>query len=311
MTLSTLLRISLAAQLAAGALLARWLSPDASFVWLGVGAVAVPVIGTGIVLGIQVIVGAIVDPRAPRTSLVHVLRVWLGETGVSLRAFAWRQPFFAGFAEPPITRDPQRPAVLLIHGYVCNRAVWKALLESGLLSGCNVATVNLEPVFGRIDAYAGVVHAAVERLRGASGAQQVTLVCHSMGGLAARVYLRDYGDAAVTKIVTIATPHLGTVFGILGQGHNAKQMAHRADFLQKLAAGESADLRRKFVCVASRDDNLIVPRSSPLLPDARHVLLEGVGHLALIEDPRVWQIVADEVRAAQRAESGAVARAAV
>jgi hypothetical protein len=51
--------------------------------------------------------------------------------------------------------------------------------------------------------------------------------------------------------------------------------------------------------VATRDDNLIVPRSSPLLAGARHVLLDRVGHLAMIEDKRAWQVLDDELRAQQ------------
>jgi hypothetical protein len=50
--------------------------------------------------------------------------------------------------------------------------------------------------------------------------------------------------------------------------------------------------------VATRDDNLVIPRSSPLLPGAKQIELDGVGHLALIEDPRAWQIVADEANSA-------------
>ncbi|HEU0204688.1 MAG TPA: alpha/beta fold hydrolase, partial [Burkholderiaceae bacterium] len=254
-----------------------------------------------------VIVGAIVDPRSPRTSLLYVLRVWAWETWTSLRAFSWRQPFAAGFPELAVTRDPDRPAVLLIHGYVCNRAAWARLLASNELAGCNVATVNLEPAFASIDAYADVVHGAVETLRAASGAAQVTLVCHSMGGLAARAYLRKYGDGAVIKIVTICTPHHGTVFGLLGHGRNAREMARGSAFLRDLAASESAALRSKFVCIASRDDNLIVPRSSPILPGAKAVWLEGTGHLAMIEDPRVWAVVRQEVFERTAAEKPAPA----
>jgi pimeloyl-ACP methyl ester carboxylesterase len=297
MSLANILRIALVFQFLAGALLVSWLWPNESIVVALLAGALTPVLLTALVLGVQVTVGAIVDPRVPRSLPTYVLRVWLGETWVSLRAFCWRQPFRANFPEPAITHGPQRPAVLLIHGYVCNRAAWLPLLRSGQLSGCNVATVNLEPVFGPMEAYADEVHAAVERLRYASGAAQVTLVCHSMGGLAARVYLRKYGDAAVARVITLCTPHHGTVFGALGHGANARQMAHRSAFIEALASGESVAARAKFLCVATRDDNLIVPRSSPLLPNAQHVFLEGRGHLATIEDPRAWAIIRQTLHA--------------
>lgn len=295
MRLATLLRIFLAVQVLGATLLAWWLLPDdVHRSWaLAIGAL-VPVVGTAIVLAIEMTVGAIVDPRTPRASLLHVLRVWLDEIACSVRVFGWRQPFASTFPEPPIVRDAARPAVLLIAGYVCNRAVWKPLLDSGRLARCNVATVNIEPVFGSIDLYATEIHAAVQRLLKASGASHLTLVCHSMGGLAARAYLRRHGaeaDAVVSRVITLASPHHGTVFGKLGHGVNARQMAKGCQYLTSLAGAETIERRRRFVCIGTADDNLVVPRSSPLLPDAEHHLLDGVGHLALVEDPRAWDLI--------------------
>ncbi len=219
------------------------------------------------------------------------MRVWLGETWCSLRVFGWRQPFAAGFPEPPLVRDPARPALLLIPGYVCNRAVWKPLLDSGRLAHFNVATINTEPVFGSIDLYADEIHAAVNRMRGTTGAERINLVCHSMGGISARAYLLRHGNAAVDKVITLASPHHGTIFGMLGHGANARQMARSSKYLATLAGAETVERRRRFVCIATADDNLVVPRTSPLLPDAEHHVVDGVGHLALLEDPRAWALV--------------------
>jgi pimeloyl-ACP methyl ester carboxylesterase len=297
MSLSHLLRIFLALQLAGGMLLGLWLLPaDVPKVYALVVALALPVAGTAALLAIELAVGALVDPRRPRASPVHVLRVWLGETSCSLRVFGWRQPFAAGFPEPSLVRDPARPALLLIAGYVCNRAVWQPLIDSGRLAHCNVATVNIEPVFGSIDRYADEIEAALARLRAATGAARVTLVCHSMGGIAARAYLRRHGDSAIDKVITLASPHHGTIFGVLGHGPNARQMARGSDYLTTLAGAETVERRRRFVCIATADDNLVVPRSSPLLPDAEQHVIDGVGHLALLEDPRAWALVAAAVR---------------
>jgi pimeloyl-ACP methyl ester carboxylesterase len=61
---------------------------------------------------------------------------------------------------------------------------------------------------------------------------------------------------------------------------------------------ETLERRRRFICIASADDNLVVPRSSPLLPDAEHHVIDGVGHLALLEDPRAWAMIVRAVREA-------------
>lgn len=308
LSLAAVLRLSLAAQAVGGFILAALLLPAGAPWWGWLAFVLLlPVVGTAFVLALELLIGALVDPRRPRGTLLNVLRVWLGESVVSLRAFGWRQPFAADFPEPVIVHDPARPAVLLVHGYVCNRAVWQPLLASGRLAGCNVATINLEPVFGSIDGYAAPLQAAIEALCERSGAAQVTLVCHSMGGLAARAYLRRHGAARVRQVITVATPHAGTLFGRLGHGRNARQMAQRSDFLQRLAAAETAATRRLFVCIATADDNLVVPRSSPLLPDAQHHLLAGVGHLALTEDPRAWDLIATHLAPPAHAELSAPA----
>lgn len=290
MSLATFLRLGLALELVVGLLLAMALLPASARGWAPALALSVPFIVIGIALFIQVTVAQLVDPRSPTPTFARLLSAWWDETRISSRAFIFVQPFMASFPEPPLVADPQRPAVLLIHGYICNRAVWRRLLASGELAGCNVATVNLEPVFGSIDRYAAVVHDAVATLRAATGAQRVTLLAHSMGGLAARVYLRDYGDAAVERVITVATPHAGTVFGHYGVGPNGRQMATGSAFLEALATA-TAPHAHKFLCVASRDDNLVVPRTSPLLPGAQHVIFERAGHLQLIEDRRMWQVV--------------------
>lgn len=301
MTLATQLRLTWLGVLAVATALAAWWLPNTAPRWLA-GAIGIATLFAlaPLALAIEVIVGCVVDPRRPRVSIVHVLRVWWHETLVTWRVFLWRQPF-AMRANETLVPDPHRPAVLLIHGYLCNRAVWQPLLDSGALRDCNVASVDLEPVFADIDRYADVVAAGIDRLLGASGAARAVLVCHSMGGLAARVYLRRHGDARVARVITLATPHHGTVFGCIGLGINAKQMASGSRYLAALAESEGDLLRAKFVCIATRDDNLVVPRASPLLPGAVQHLLEGVGHLALIEDPRAWRIVTAEIRSGGRA----------
>lgn len=295
MSTATFLRLVWLALFAAGTALAWWLAPAGVRGYAWIGGIVLPAIGTASVLALEFALAAWLDPRAPRASLPHVLAVWWREVRVSWRAFGWAQPFAASFPEPPLMRDPARPAVLLVHGYVCNRAVWRPLLASGQLAHCNVATVNLQPVFGSIDGYADLVATAVKRLRAASGAAQVVLIGHSMGGIAIRAYLRRHGADAVARVITIGSPHDGTVLGKLGQGVNARQMARGSDYMRALAAALTPALRAKFVCLATRDDNLILPRASALLPGARHVVFDRVGHLALIEDARVWQTLAQLV----------------
>jgi pimeloyl-ACP methyl ester carboxylesterase len=293
----------------AGAALAWWGLPEPVAPWhVAAAAIAAPVALVAALLATEFTVAAAVDPRRPRRSPLRVARIFLRELSVSLRVFLWRQPWGSRFPEAPLAHDAQRPALLLIPGFMCNRAVWRPLLDSGMLAEFNVATVNLQPIFGDIDAYADVVHRAVERLRAATGAERVILAGHSMGGLAARVYLRKHGDAHVARVITLASPHHGTLFGRIAHSRNVRQMARNSRFVTHLAAHDRGRWTR-FTTVATRDDNLVIPRSSPLLPGARQFELDDVGHLALIEDPRAWRIIVDESRAAGAAAHRSMASA--
>ena len=295
--MARLLAVATLLQWALAAAFAVWLTERGVTAWIAaLAAFALLIAVHGLPLAIEFITGTIIDRRAgARLGPLAALRLWWGETWISWRMFGWQMPFRDRFAEPPIAHDPQRPALLLIHGFACNRAVWKPLLASGLLNDCNVATVNLEPVFGPIDHYAPVIRAAVDALRATSGAARVTLVCHSMGGLAARVYLRDCGADAVDRVITVATPHAGTVFATFGHGHNAWQMRVGSEFLRELAS-DTAPLADRFTCIGSHDDNLIVPRASLWLPGARHVPVERIGHLAMVGSRQVHRLIASELR---------------
>jgi predicted alpha/beta hydrolase family esterase len=292
--LARYLKIAELVELVAALVLGRVLLLAGLPPWLAIALAALlPLAVQGVPLAIEFITGAIVDRRpVPRLGVADFVAVWWTETWRSFRLFHFDQPWQSRFPEPPLVRDPARPAVLLVHGYMCNRATWSHWLRRGFPDHWNIATVNLEPVFGPVEGYAGIIHAAVEQLRRATGAQRVTLVCHSMGGLAARTYLRRHGHHSVQRVITIDTPHHGTLFAPLGRGHNARQMRNASEFVRRLA---SEDEPLEFVCFASQHDNLIVPRNSQILASAEAVWFERIGHLAMTADDGVLKKVIEVV----------------
>jgi predicted alpha/beta hydrolase family esterase len=286
--LARYLRVGAVIELLAAVVIARGLMLAGIEAWLAIALAALlPLAVHGVPLAIEFIVGSLIDRRpVARLGPLELAAVWWGETRRSFVVFNVDQPWRAGFPERALVPDPARPAVLLVHGYMCNRAVWRPWLRDGLPARWNVATVDLEPVFGVVERYGEAIHGAVERLRAATGAERITLVCHSMGGLAARSYLRRHGHHAVQRVVTIDTPHHGTVFATLGHGANARQMRHACEFVRELARDdEPVD----FVCFASQHDNLIVPRDNQILGCAEAVWFERVGHLAMTAHAGVLQ----------------------
>lgn len=292
--LARYLRIGAVIELLAALALAHALVLLGAAMWLAIALAALlPLAVQGVPLAIEFVTGALIDRRpVARIGLLEFVAVWWGETWRSFTVFNIDQAWRADFPERPLVRDPSQPAVLLIHGYMCNRATWRHWLMNGIPPHWNVATVNLEPVFASVERYADVVHRAVEDLRAAAGAERITLVCHSMGGLAARTYLRRHGHHAVQRVITIDTPHHGTVFATLGHGPNAVQMRNASEFVRALSCDdEPVD----FVCFASQHDNLIVPRDNQILGCAEAVWFEKTGHLAMTASDEVLKKVIEVV----------------
>lgn len=236
--------------------------------------------------------------RSPLTddNRVGTLR-WLAEIARELLHFCLLfsvvQPFdrvFLGGDPRPV---PGRPGLLLIHGYQCNRAFWWWMVPRLVARGLNVATLSLEPIHAGIDQYTDAVAARVEVFVRDSGAERILIVGHSMGGLVARAYLRRYGHARVTGLVTIGSPHHGAEIAHLGLGENARQMQPGSAWLKALAA---EPLTVPALALYSPHDNYVMPQDSARLEGARSVSLPGLGHLAMATSSEVLAAVAAAAR---------------
>jgi triacylglycerol esterase/lipase EstA (alpha/beta hydrolase family) len=194
--------------------------------------------------------------------------------------------------------------VLLIHGYVCNSGYWQRLSQVLSRASVNHYAIDLEPVFGSIDDYVPLIHRAVEAICAETGQQQVIIVAHSMGGLAARAYLRAQGSVRIAQVITLGTPHYGTALASRGPGRNSRQMEWNGEsrygesnaWLAQLAASESAETRALITSIYSYQDNIVAPQLSSHLEGANNIALTGMGHVALALNPTVQQHVLEQIR---------------
>ena len=229
------------------------------------------------------------DP-VPQPGWRALARAWLGETLEAVRVFGWRQPF-RWQAVPdllvPAAALRGRRGVVFIHGFVCNRGFWTPWMKPLTRSGHSFVAVNLEPVFGSIEDYTPIVERAVVAVTQASGLAPV-LVCHSMGGLAARAWLHGGSNAArVHHVVTIGTPHHGTWLGRFSRAPNGRQMALGSEWLRMLNQGSSAQTSPGFTCWYSNCDNVVFPASTATLAGADNRLVSGMAHVELAFHPAV------------------------
>ena len=229
-----------------------------------------------------------------RASSGELLRALLSEALVAGGVFFWWQPFRSNAIpdqSPAPLNGEHRRGVVFVHGFLCNRGLWNLWLNT--LHGRQIAfvAVNLEPVFGPIDGYASAVDKAVRQITQETGKPPL-LVCHSMGGLVARAWLRlGDKDTRVHHVVTIGSPHGGTMLGNLGLRlpalFNAEQMRFGSEWLCELARQETPDRAKRFTCFYSNCDNIVMPASTAQLHGADNRLVPGVAHLALVFDPSV------------------------
>jgi triacylglycerol lipase len=224
---------------------------------------------------------------AERLGPWRLLALYLGEVAWMILFFVVIQPFeqvWLGpdrLGHPPLGRLP----LLLVHGFRCNRGIWFWLRGRLERTGWMVATVNLEPPGAGIDAYAPVIARRIDEVLAATGAGQLIVVAHSMGGLAARAYLRQYGNARVAGLVTLGSPHQGSRLAALAWGNDGRQMRVGNDWLRALAAPAAVPLPPRCASILSRHDNQVMPRECANLPGAENIEVAGLGHLGMMVSP--------------------------
>jgi len=222
-------------------------------------------------------------------------RTIAGECLAYFVLFAVIQPFdrlFMNAAKhelPPADKVP----VLLVHGYFCNRGVWRRLMAQLRAQGTYSRAISLEPPLGSIDALAEQLNRDIEAYLKTSASETLILVTHSMGGLVARAYLKRHGGARIAKLITLACPHHGTRIASLGFGQNAREMEPDSAWLSALAGGETIPV--PFVNVWSMHDNFVAPQTSSRLEGAQEIVLSGLGHLSFVFSERVLTILLKEL----------------
>lgn len=220
----------------------------------------------------------------------ELLSAWVGESLIAPQVFCWWQPFrsnvFPDYFSSPASIQGHR-GVVFVHGLFCNRGFWTPWLRR-LQSGKNAfIALNLEPVFGSIDDYVSQIDNAVQQITDATGVKPL-LVCHSMGGLAARAWLTHMkAEVRVHHVVTIATPHRGTWLARFAHGHNGRQMRLLSDWQGQLDYEMPADRHKQFTCWYSNCDNIVFPTSNATLPGAENRLVRGAAHVQLAFLPQV------------------------
>lgn len=237
--------------------------------------------------------GCIVRRRGARMLEALWRDAWALELALGRMAL---EPCRAPVKPPRATApSPARP-VLLVHGFACSRAVWRPLLARLGAAGIGpVRAVSLEPLFAGIEAYAAALVRELEGLGARCGGGAVTIVAHSMGGLAARAALRSARPGLIGRIITIGAPHHGTTLACCFRWPSTREMCPGSSWLAQLNACQEGRLDIPMTTLYSLDDNYVVPARSARFQGARAIELRGVGHLGLLDSKTVLERVVLEL----------------
>jgi pimeloyl-ACP methyl ester carboxylesterase len=212
------------------------------------------------------------------------LRAALVEWGLS-NALSLARP--AGFLPLPGARTHGPRPIIVVHGYAQNRANFLPL-------ACRLSRAGLGPIvgfeywtLGRTAAAARQLGWFIDEVRAATGAAEVDVIGHSMGGVVGRYYVQlAGGDRVVKNLVTLGSPHTGTEISAIGLGHPTRELVLGSALLTRLAAAPPP-VHTRVTVVWSRGDALVPGARQLAFPGAEVIVYPDLGHVALLVSRRV------------------------
>jgi len=190
---------------------------------------------------------------------------------------------------PSVSLNP----VLLIHGLDDTSAKFHRLQPYLRDRGWSVHATDLRPNDGSVglETLAHQVCTYIDRTFDA--AQPVDIVGYSMGGIVSRYYIQQLGGIhRVQRLVTVASPHYGTLAAYLRPNIGARQMRQGSPFLTALNQNLLQLQQIRLTSIWTPLDLIVVPAESSCLPVGRQVQVPVAMHHWMVEDPAaLWAIV--------------------
>lgn len=187
-------------------------------------------------------------------------------------------------------KDP----VLFIHGWTGSASNWDTMISRLVNDGWPRSILFAFTFSNPYDASNGAnarnaieVDNWVNYILSVTGASKVDIVCHSMGGLSSRYWIKFMGGASkVDDYVSICSPHHGSTLAIFIGG----DMAPGSALLTMLNSGDETPGAVSYTCIWSPIDELVIPGSSGKLSGATNRMVYTF-HIAALTNSQVYSIV--------------------
>ncbi len=195
-------------------------------------------------------------------------------------------------AAPDYSKDP----VVMVHGYFLGEFGWAWMtsrLEEAGWPPEYLYSFQFDNVFGCNPAHGNELKAVVEKALAETGAERVDILCHSMGCVDSRYYIKFLcGYERVKDFVSIAGAHKGSITGCIEPfSCGAEAMCvgpadgawMQNEFLMSLNWCDITPGKKiKYTSIWSPIDEIIIPQKNSIIEGAVNLKIESLAEHALI-----------------------------
>ncbi|ROO88986.1 triacylglycerol lipase [Actinocorallia herbida] len=194
----------------------------------------------------------------------------------------------AGFTAPA---HAAKTPVVFVHGYTGSASNWvtaMSVFRSGGYASSELFAYEYNSYGNNITNAQGLA-TFVDKVRAQTGASQVDIVNHSMGGLVSLWYLKQLGgNTKVRHLASIAGANHGTTFASACLIYvTCQQMYPGSSFINTLGSGDETPGSTKYGTWYSPCDGVILPYTSTRLDGATNNYVACQTHIGFLTDTSV------------------------
>ncbi len=178
--------------------------------------------------------------------------------------------------------------VVFVHGFLSTGATWdtaKSVFEQGGYTSDELYAYEYDFTKSNVDSANGLA-SLVQQVLSSTGASQVDIVNHSMGGLVSDWYLHELGGSQyVRHLASIAGANHGTNLSQACQfWPSCVEMIPGSSFIQTVTSGDETPGATSYATWYSSCDGVIDPYTSTILDGANNTNVACESHSAYLTD---------------------------
>lgn len=121
--------------------------------------------------------------------------------------------------------------------------------------------------------------------------KNILFISHSKGGIIAKLIIDSNIDSS-HRSISVTTPYKGTIFGYLYL-FNLKELTPSSKLITSVI--NHPVIKDTIVNLYAKLDNHILPNKNALLPDAKNIQVDVVGHTRILEDYRTLVVIRSNI----------------